>query len=93
MASIIEPPSVVARVTGKRRYDCGRVEERYYSAVSGYVNEAHLGGRLVYFRVGRVEASAVRSISANSIYHKLQIQAGAFAPWLEADLKDRFDYA
>jgi uncharacterized protein YPO0396 len=28
------------------------VEERYYSAVSGYVNEAHLGGRLVYFRVG-----------------------------------------
>jgi uncharacterized protein YPO0396 len=69
------------------------VEERYYSAVSGYVNEAHLGGRLVYFRVGRVEESAVRPISANSIYHKLQIQTGAFAPWLEADLKHRFDYA
>jgi uncharacterized protein YPO0396 len=69
------------------------VEERYYSAVSGYVNEAHLGGRLVYFRVGRVEESAVRPISANSIYHKLEIQAGAFAPWLEADLKHRFDYA
>lgn len=69
------------------------VEERYYAAVSGYVNEAHLGGRLVYFRVGRAEESAVRPISANSIYHKLQIQAGAFAPWLEADLKHRFDYA
>jgi uncharacterized protein YPO0396 len=68
------------------------VEERYYSAVSGYVNEAHLGGRLVYFRVGRVEESAVRPISANSIYHKLQIQTGAFALWLEADLKHRFDY-
>jgi uncharacterized protein YPO0396 len=69
------------------------VEERYYPAVSNYVNEAHLGGRLVYFRVGRVEESAVRPISANSIYHKLQIRAGAFAPWLEADLKHRFDYA
>ena len=69
------------------------VEERYYSAVSGYVNEAHLGGRLVYFRVGRAEEPAVRPISANSIYHKLQIQTGAFAPWLEADLKHRFDYA
>ena len=69
------------------------VEERYYSAVSGHVNEANLGGRLVYFRVGRVEESAVRPIAANSIYHKLQIKAGAFAPWLEADLKQRFDYA
>ena len=69
------------------------VEERYYSAVSGYVNEAHLGGRLVYFRVGRVEEVAARPISANSIYHKLQIQTGAFAAWLEADLKHRFDYA
>jgi uncharacterized protein YPO0396 len=69
------------------------VEERYYPAVSGYVNEAHLGGRLVYFRVGRVEDAAVRPIAANSIYHKLRIKPGAFAPWLEADLKNRFDYA
>jgi len=69
------------------------VEERYYSAVSGYVNQAHLGGRLVYFRVGRVEEIAARPISANSTYHKLRIQAGTFAAWLEADLKHRFDYA
>jgi uncharacterized protein YPO0396 len=69
------------------------VEERYYSAVSTYVNEAHLGGRLVYFRVGRVEEFAARSISANSLYHKLQLQIGAFASWLEAELKHRFDYA
>ena len=69
------------------------VEERYYSAVSGYVNEVNLGGRLVYFRMGRVEESAARPIAANSIYHKLQIKAGAFASWLEADLKQRFDYA
>jgi len=69
------------------------VEERYYSAVSGYVNEAHLGGRLVYYRVGRVEEAAARPISANSVYHKLRIKAGGFAVWLEADLKQRFDYA
>jgi uncharacterized protein YPO0396 len=69
------------------------VDERYYSPVSGHVNEANLGGRLVYYRVGRVEESGARPIAANSIYHKLQIKAGAFAPWLEADLKNRFDYA
>ncbi|HMC59772.1 MAG TPA: hypothetical protein VKJ01_11310, partial [Candidatus Solibacter sp.] len=69
------------------------VEERYYSAVSGHVNEAHLGGRLVYFRMDRVAESGARPIAANSIYHKLEIKAGAFAPWLEADLKQRFDYA
>lgn len=69
------------------------VEERYYSPVSGFVNEAQLGGRLVYFRVGRVEGSIVGHIAANSIYHKLRIRSGAFATWLEADLKQRFDYA
>ena len=67
------------------------VEERYYSAVSNYVNEAHLGGRLVYFRLGRVEESVARPIAANSVYHKLQFQSGTFAPWLEAELKNRFD--
>jgi len=69
------------------------VEERYYSPVSAYVNDAHLGGRLVYFRVGRVDEMVARPISANSVYHKLEIKEGAFAAWLEADLKNRFDYA
>src|SRR3954453_10844085 len=40
-----------------------------------------------------VEDFAVRSISANSLYHKLQLQSGNFAAWLEAELKQRFDYA
>jgi len=67
--------------------------ERYYSAVSGYVNEAHLGGRLVYFPHGARGESAVRPIFSNSIYHKLHIRPALFALWLEADLKHRFDYA
>ena len=69
------------------------VEERHYAAVSAFVNEQHLGGRLVYFRVGRAEDLTPRPIAANSVFHKLQIKPGSFAPWIEADLKNRFDYS
>src|ERR1035441_8288026 len=68
------------------------VEERYYARVSTFVNEAHLGGRLVYFRVGRPEEAGARPIPANSLWHKLRIKSGIFTPWLDAELKQRFDY-
>ena len=68
------------------------VEERYYARVSTFVNEAHLGGRLVYFRVGRPEETGARPIPANSLWHKLRIKPGIFTPWLDAELKQRFDY-
>jgi uncharacterized protein YPO0396 len=68
------------------------VEERYYARVSTFVNEAHLGGRLVYHRCGRVEESAARPIPANSLWHKLRIKSGSFTPWLDAEIKQRFDY-
>ena len=68
------------------------VEERYYARVSTFVNDAHLGGRLVYFRVGRVEEAATRPIPSNSLWHKLRVKSGVFTPWLDAELKQRFDY-
>jgi len=68
------------------------VEERYYARVSTYVNEAHLGGRLVYHRVGRPEETGSRPIPANSLWHKLRVKSGAFTPWLDGEIKQRFDY-
>jgi len=41
--------------------------------------------------VGRAEDLTPRPIAANSVFHKLQIKPGSFAPWIEADLKNRFD--
>lgn len=69
------------------------VEERSYSAVSNFVNETHLRGRLVYFRVGRVDIRPPRPLGANSLFDKIQIRQGDFATWLESDLKQHFDYA
>jgi uncharacterized protein YPO0396 len=68
------------------------VEERYYARVSTYVNEAHLGGRLVYHRTGRPEDLGARPIASNSLWHKLRIKQGTFATWLDAEIKQRFDY-
>jgi uncharacterized protein YPO0396 len=68
------------------------VEERYYARVSTYVNEAHLGGRLVYHRTGRPEDVGARPIASNSLWHKLRIKPGTFALWLDAEIKQRFDY-
>jgi uncharacterized protein YPO0396 len=68
------------------------VEERYYARVSAYVNESHLNGRLVYHRVGRPQEATARPLPANSLWHKLRIKSGAFAPWLDAEIKQRFDY-
>ena len=69
------------------------VDERHYAAVSKYVNETHLGKRLVYYRVG----SDVRTISTplhkQSLLHKLELKETTYRSWLESELKRRFDYA
>lgn len=67
------------------------VEEKYYSAVSSWVNHNHLGQRLVYQRQGRVEAS--RRLTPGHLPTKVQVKPGVWANWLEADLRARFDYA
>ncbi len=68
------------------------VEERHYNAVSAFVNDEHLGGRIVYFRVGTAETSP-RPIGPNSLFQKLKTRDGAFRAWLEAELRRHFDYA
>src|SRR5712691_508122 len=70
------------------------VEERYYAAVSDFVNHTSLGERLAYNRVARPDLSTTaRHIQPNSLVRKLQIKDGAFSPWLERELQQRFDYA
>jgi uncharacterized protein YPO0396 len=69
------------------------VEERYYAAVSDLVNRASLGERLLYNRVTREPAASTRHLAANSLFRKMQIKEGPFAPYLENTLAQRFDYA
>ena len=69
------------------------VEERYYPAVSDFVNRTPVGDRLLYNRVGREQAAAVRYLQPNSLFRKVQIKEGPFAAYLEHTLIQRFDYS
>jgi len=68
------------------------VDERHYAAVSRYVNETRLNGRLVYYRVGQGTQSRSQITQLNAIIHKLELKACAFQGWLEMELKQRFNY-
>ncbi len=69
------------------------VEDRWYVAVSSYVNENYLGKRLVYHRI-RDEISTPAAVPRRqSLVHKLELKETVHRPWLEAEIKRRFDYA
>ncbi|KQV42888.1 MULTISPECIES: ATP-binding protein [unclassified Duganella] len=68
------------------------VDEEHYAALANHVNEASLGQKLVYFRTGRAEQSQARALRASSLVTKLNVKSGRFADWLQADLRQRFDY-
>lgn len=69
------------------------VSERYYSALSGHLNATRLTGqRLVYYRVGPREAPSARAVDPHSLSRKLRIQSGDYAGWLEAEIRQRYDY-
>lgn len=69
------------------------VEERYYASVSAYVNDTQLHGRLFYYRVAEEAGGMRQGVHARSLVQKLSIKGGVFRPWLEAELRRRFDYA
>ena len=69
------------------------VEERHYQALSGHINRAHLGRRLVYYRTGAIEERQAKPLAANSLVLKLNVKSGTYGPWLQAELRQRFDYA
>lgn len=73
------------------------VPDKHYLAASGWINDHHLGARLVYFRVltprGAVPA-ADTDPGVLPLYAVLEIKdSSEFYPWLERELFKRADYA
>lgn len=69
------------------------VPERHYAAVSTYVNNTRLNQRLIYQRVTENVDGPRLSVPLRSLVTKLSLKNGDFRPWLETELKRRFDYA
>lgn len=69
------------------------IDERDYKRVARWIDDTHLGLKLVYHPVTTGTRGAMREPrSAESILHKLETRKHAFAPWVERELSERFDY-
>ncbi|MBS3912115.1 MAG: ATP-dependent exonuclease SbcCD, C subunit-like protein [Hydrogenophaga sp.] len=70
------------------------VPEAHYAQVAQWVDDTHLKGRLVYYRVragGRLDRS---QLHAQSLVRKIAIKPdSAFYDWLAHEVARRFDYA
>jgi len=70
------------------------VSSRQYTAVSDWINEHHLGARLVYYRVpdrpSRTGPDPV--VTDRSLYTKLEIKDSPFYAWLDRELMHRASY-
>ncbi len=70
------------------------VPESHYKAVAAWVDDTHLRGRLVYFRVRTASPAPDINLHPQSLFHKLVIKPDSeFCGWLEHELARRFDYA
>ena len=70
------------------------VPDRYYAKVAQWVDQTHLRGRLVYFRVRKKRSGELPSLHADSLVGKLQIKPDSpFYDWLEREVAHRFDLA
>ncbi len=69
------------------------VNDHHYPALAAHIDTTHLGQRLVYYRTGRPEIWQARPLEANSLVHKLNVKESAYSDWLQAELRQRFDYA
>jgi uncharacterized protein YPO0396 len=71
------------------------VPDEHYEAVSAWINDHHLGGRIVYYRVPAhvVPSAEPASDRSSRLFHKLQINPETpHYDWLEAELRRRADY-
>ena len=69
------------------------VDERHYSALSNYINNRHLGQRLVYYRTGQLDRQQAKPVGTDSLVLKLNIKECNQSEWLSTELRRRFDYA
>ncbi|HEX2706130.1 MAG TPA: SbcC/MukB-like Walker B domain-containing protein, partial [Candidatus Lustribacter sp.] len=68
------------------------VPDQHYDSVSGWVDERHLGTRLVYHHVRPDRVGPVPPPEAGSLAAKLEIRPGHLAGWLAQDLATRADH-
>lgn len=69
------------------------IDQRHHKRVAMWVNDNHLGQRLVYHPVEAGQSSSPRSPrTPHSIIDKLDIKPCSFSGWLHRELVDRFDY-
>lgn len=67
------------------------VDDRHYAQVAAYLNQTHVGERVVYYRtVG--QAAGQRSAGPASLVRKLAFAQAAQAEWVREELKSHFDY-
>ncbi|MEU6646717.1 SbcC/MukB-like Walker B domain-containing protein [Saccharomonospora sp. NPDC046836] len=69
------------------------VASDHYEAVSEWINERHLGIKLVYYRVPeRLGQTPSAPLSERSLFAKLEIKDSPFSAWLDRELAHRADY-
>ena len=70
------------------------VPDALYAQVAQWVEQTHLGARLVYFRVRERRSQTTMDTHPDSLVRKLLIKPDTpFYDWLESELARRFDYA
>lgn len=67
------------------------VPDKHYSQVAGYINDTHIGERVVYLRM-LSQSSGQRSFGPTSLIRKLNFANAPEAEWVKEELKSRFDY-
>ena len=69
------------------------VPDEHYDTVANYVNQTHLKGRLVYYRVRTPAKHPHNQVDKRSLSRKISIKTDSgFYSWLEQELLQRFDY-
>lgn len=70
------------------------VPDAHYARVANWVDQTHLKGRLVYFRVRKDGRGKLPALHPDSLARKLQIKTDSpFYDWMENEVAHRFDVA
>lgn len=68
------------------------VPDTHYAHVAGWVDQTHLRGRLVYFRVRTITRGELPSLHRDSLARKVAVKPDSpFYDWLEREVAHRFD--